>query len=261
MSKTKKKKEEELVDEPMTLSGHLRELKNRLIVILIVFAIGLAIGLSCSRQIVQLLMDMGADSGYQFVFIAPQELMMVYVQVGLVFGVVVAMPVIVYEAYQFALPALTRKESRSVRNALFFGFGMFIIGVLFAYFISLPFMLYFLISLNSGTAIEASISIQEFVSFVLTIFVIFGVVFELPVITSLLTMLGLLKPEYLVKARKIAIVLIFLLAAIITPPDIVSQTMVAFPMIGLYQVGIMLSQAIYKHRHISDEEESESENV
>ena len=96
--------------------------------------------------------------------------------------------------------------------------------------------------------VAASISIQSYVSFLLTVFVIFGLVFELPVVSVLLTGLGLVKAEWLVKGRKVMVVLIFVLAAIITPPDIVSQIMVAIPMLGLYELSIALSRMVGRAR-------------
>ena len=119
-------------------------------------------------------------------------------------------------------------------------------GVAFAYFISLPFMLRFLIQFTGEVDVSASISIQQYVGFLMTVFVIFGLVFELPVVSVLLTGLGIVKAEWLMKGRKVMIVIIFVLAAIITPPDIVSQIMVAIPMIGLYELSIALSKFVGK---------------
>ena len=112
--------------------------------------------------------------------------------------------------------------------------------MLFAYFINIPFMLRFLIQFSSGVSISASISIQEYISFLLTVFVIFGVIFELPVVSVLLTLLGILQAKWMVKGRRAMIVVIFFVAAVITPPDVVSQILVAVPMIALYELSIFL---------------------
>jgi sec-independent protein translocase protein TatC len=119
-----------------------------------------------------------------------------------------------------------------------------VIGVAFARYISLPFVLRFLIQFTGEVDVAASISIQQYVGFLLTIFVVFGLVFELPVVSVLLTGLGLIRAEWLKAGRKIMIVVIFVLAAIITPPDVVSQIMVAVPMILLYELSIALSSAV-----------------
>jgi sec-independent protein translocase protein TatC len=240
-------------DTPMPLSSHFRELRNRLIVCVLLFAAAFLVFLHFAGDVTNALTAMGQKYGYSFVFIAPQELIMVYFQIAMVGGVVVSLPAIVYELYAFAAPALEEKTKKPVALSLIFGFVMFAIGALFAYFVSIPFMLYFLISLRTGTMITASISIQSFVSFVLTVFLIFGAVFEMPVVSSLLARLGVLKPQLLVKARKISVVVIFIIAAIITPPDIISQITVAVPMVLLYEVSIWICRIIYKGKNLETE--------
>jgi sec-independent protein translocase protein TatC len=123
---------------------------------------------------------------------------------------------------------------------MIFGLICFCIGVYFAYRIMLPFMLHFLISLSTGSGVTASISVQNYMTFLMTLFLIFGIVFELPVVSVLLTQMGLLKVEWMKKGRRVVIVVIFVIAALITPPDIVSQIMVAIPMIALYELSIIL---------------------
>jgi sec-independent protein translocase protein TatC len=125
---------------------------------------------------------------------------------------------------------------------MIFGLICFAAGVAFAYFLIMPFMLNFLISFSFEVNVTDSISIGNYLNFLLTVFLIFGVVFELPVVSVILTRLGVIKAEWLVKARKVMIVVIFFIAAVITPPDVVSQIMVAVPMICLYEISIWLSR-------------------
>ena len=231
-------------DGSMSLSGHLRELRNRIVVCVVLLVVVFGVCLSFAPKIVTALTDMGQRYNYVYVYIAPQELFLVYMNVALVGAVAVCFPVLAYQIYAFCSPGLSAKERRYIVGSLLAGGGCFLIGVAFAYFISLPFMLRFLIQFTGEVDVSASISIQQYVSFLLTVFVIFGLVFELPVISVLLTGLGLVRAEWLQKGRKVMIVLIFVLAAIITPPDIVSQIMVAIPMIGLYEVSIFLSRVV-----------------
>lgn len=229
-------------DGSMALTGHLKELRNRLVVCIIVLLVGFCVCLGFASRIVTMLTDMGKAYQYIYIYIAPQELLMVYFSVALTGGIVLAFPFISYHVYAFCSPGLKRKEKFFVLGTLFFGTVFFCLGVLFAYFINIPFMLRFLIRFSSGVSISASISIREYVSFLLTVFLIFGVVFELPVLSALLTLLGLLRAEWMIKGRKGMIVVIFFAAAVITPPDVVSQVMVAVPMIGLYELSILLSR-------------------
>ena len=233
-------------DGSMSLSGHLRELRNRILVCVLLLLVVFALCLSFAPRIVTLLTDMGKRFDYVYVYIAPQELFLVYMNVALVGAVVVCFPVLAYQVYAFCSPGLSGKERTYISGALIAGALCFLLGVAFAYFISLPFMLRFLIQFTGEVDVSASISIQSYVSFLLTVFVIFGLVFELPVVTVLLTGLGIVNAQWLAKGRKVMIVIIFVLAAIITPPDIVSQIMVAVPMLALYELSIVLSRMVGK---------------
>lgn len=243
----KKRNKQAQVSDPegtMSLSGHLKELRNRIVVCVLLLLVAFAACLSVAPGIVTALTDMGDQYAYRYVYIAPQELLLVYMNAALVGAVVLCFPVLAYEAYAFCRPGLSRKAQFYTVGALIAGALFFAAGVAFAYYISLPFMLRFLIQFTHEVNVAASISIGEYVGFLLTVFVIFGLIFELPVISVLLTGLGVIKAEWLVKGRRIMIVLIFVLAAIITPPDVVSQIMVALPMLGLYELSILLSRII-----------------
>ena len=240
-------------DGSMSLSGHLRELRNRILVCVILLVVVFGVCLSFAPHIVTALTNMGQRYNYVYVYIAPQELFLVYMNVALVGAVVVCFPVLAYQIYAFCSPGLSGKERGYISGSLVAGGLCFLVGVAFAYFISLPFMLRFLIQFTGEVDVSASISIQQYVSFLLTVFVIFGLVFELPVVSVLLTGLGLVRAEWLVKGRKVMIVIIFVLAAIITPPDIVSQIMVAVPMLGLYEISIALSRVVGKAKKTAAE--------
>ena len=231
-------------DGSMSLSGHLRELRNRILVVVILLLAAFMACLSFSPNLITFLTDMGEKYNYVFVYIAPQELLLVYLNTALVGALVVCFPVVAYEVYAFCSPGLKKRERTFFIASLLAGTLFFVFGVAFARYISLPFVLRFLIQFTGEVDVSASISIQQYVGFLLTIFVVFGLVFELPVVSVLLTGLGLIRAEWLRKGRKIMIVIIFLMAAIITPPDVVSQVMVALPMILLYELSIALSSLV-----------------
>ena len=231
-------------DGSMTLSGHLRELRRRILVCVVLLLAVFGVCLAFAPRIVTLLTDMGTRYAYVYVYIAPQELLLVYLNVALVAALMLCFPVLAYEAYAFCSPGLKAKERRYTLGALFAGTLCFLLGAAFAYFISLPFMLRFLIQFTAEVDVSASISIDQYVSFLLTVFIIFGLVFELPVVSVLLTALGVIQPAWLVKGRRVMIVVIFFLAAVITPPDVVSQIMLALPLMALYELSILLSRAV-----------------
>ncbi len=242
MTREKKRPEEDQEPEgkEMSLSGHLRELRNRLLVCLLVLLVSVAAGLRYAPSIVQALLSMGENCGYDFVYIAPQELLMQYFSVALVMGLVVSFPVICYETWAFVSPGLKRNENRLFLFAMGFGLLCFCIGIIFAYKIMLPFMLDFFVTLGVGSSASAAISVENYMTFFTTIFLIFGIMFELPMLALLLTKVGLIKVSWMRKGRRVVIVAVFVISAIITPPDIVSQIMVALPMLVLYELSIML---------------------
>ena len=244
----------------MSISGHLKELRNRVLICVIVLLVGFCACLGIAPKLVTIFTDMGKPFDYEFVYLAPQELLMVQLSVALIGSFVVAFPLIAYHVYGFCSPGLRTKEKTVIILTMLAGTVFFLIGVIFAYYITVPFMLRFLIQFTGVVTVSASISIQEYVNFLLTVFIIFGLVFEMPVISSLLSMLGILRAEWLKKARKAAVVLIFVLAAIITPPDVVSQIMVAIPMIALYEVSIILCRLFSKRskkQNMEKEEQTE----
>ena len=248
----------------MTVSGHLRELRNRIAVILLVFIVSVVVFITIAPQLVMFFQEMGTRYGYEFVFIAPQELLMQQFRVAVIGALVVSSPVIIYELYAFARPGLTKSESGTLRISLLFGLLFFCAGLLFAYFIALPFMLNFLISLQYDQAlqesIKASISIASYLDFVLIMFIIFGCMFEMPLISVVLARFGLLTPKMMNKMRPYAIILIFVVAAIVTPPDVASQIMVALPMILLYLLSTLLCGIFYRKRKQKQEEDEEAKD-
>lgn len=251
----KRKTKEVQNEKSMALSGHLRELRNRLVVCIACLVVSFLIGLHYAPDIVKALTDIGKNYGYTYVYIAPQELLMQYFSVAMLVGVCITFPVLFYHIWSFIQPGLRRNENLLFLSAMFFGLICFAAGVLFAYKIMLPFMLYFLVGIGMGSDITAAISVQNYITFLLTIFMIFGIVFELPVLSVILTQMRLLRVEWMKKGRRVIIIVIFVVAAFITPPDIVSQIMIAIPMIGLYELSILICSFLMRFKKPDQEEE------
>ncbi|MBQ9618629.1 MAG: twin-arginine translocase subunit TatC [Oscillibacter sp.] len=224
----------------MGVTDHLRELRNRLLICIGALAVCVCVGLWFADRIVRLLLEIGEAYGYVFVYLSPQEMLLQYVSVSFVCAACVTLPLVLYEVWAFLRPGLKRNERVFYVLTMLSGLVCAVLGILFAAKALIPFMLRFLISLSQESGVKSSVSVQNYVSFLLTIFVIFAVIFELPVVTVLLTQLNLLKIEWLKRARKVMIVVIFFVAAVITPPDIVSQIMVAVPLLGLYELSILV---------------------
>lgn len=257
--KRKKKAEVMADDGNMTLTGHLKELRNRLIVCAVVFVVAVVVTLSYADRLIDLLTAMG-QGFYTFVSIAPQEKLMQYFRVSLLAAVVVTVPVALYQVYAFAKPGLKKSETFFLKLVILLGLALFVVGVMFAYKLMMPFMLQFLSTgIEGADYIQTTTSIESYVSLCLTMFIIFGCVFEMPLVTIILAKMGIANPQLMKKGRGIAIVLIFFVAAVVTPPDIVSQCMVAIPMVLLYFVSTFLSGIFYKPRSEEGEEADEED--
>lgn len=242
------KKKNGKVLKDMTLTGHLDELRKRMLICILALVMGMLLCLQASGRVTDWLIEWGVFYGYQFIFVSPQEMIIQYLKVALVGGIFCSFPVLIFEVFRFLYPALKDHEKRNLIATLIFGFFFFLIGLLFAHMVSLPFMLKFLIKVNTSKAVQAMITVENYLSFILTVYIVFGIVFEMPVILGLLTQIGLIKPGWLKRFRPYMFVVIFVIAAFITPPDIFSQIMVAIPMCGLYEISIFISMGIKKRK-------------
>ena len=186
---------------------------------------------------------------------------MQYFRVSLLAAVVVTVPVALYQMYAFAKPGLKKSETFFLKLVILLGLALFCVGVLFAYKLMMPFMLRFLSTgIEGADYIQTTTSIESYVNLCLTMFVIFGCVFEMPLVTIILSKMGIIYPDLLKKVRGVAIVCIFLVAAVVTPPDIVSQCMVALPMVLLYFISIFLSGIFYKPKSDAEDEDDDTED-
>ena len=230
----------------MTLTGHLSELRRRLFWCILVFAALSVVSFIFIQRFVDVAIGLSPD--FDFVYLSPSELVTSYMKLALVLGLVFSSPFILWQIWAFVSPGLTQEEGRSVRAAVTAGFVFFLIGAVFCFVVILPITLQFFYNFNGSKDITANISFGSYMSFILGMLVAFGAVFEMPVLSFLLARLGVLDPKLLVKGRKFAVLIIFTLAAIITPPDVVSQIMTAVPMIGLYELSIAVSRAARRRR-------------
>lgn len=259
IKKAVKKKDKNPIGK-MGLIEHLSELRKRIFVIVVIFLTAAAVGFNFSDDLAALLVDKAKVIGYEMIYISPGELFIQYMRIAIVGGFVFSSPVILFETWLFIKPALKKNEKTIVLLSLMAGLFCFVIGTLFAYFVVIPITLTFFMSVDKHGSVQATITIQNFLSFVLTTLITFGIVFEMPVLTILLTQIGVLKTEWLTKSRRVVIVSVFIIAAIITPPDVVSQILVAIPMLVLFEVSILLSKIIgksKKSREDDDEDEDE----
>ncbi|MCK4569815.1 MAG: twin-arginine translocase subunit TatC [Bacteroidales bacterium] len=171
-----------------------------------------------------------------------------HMYVSVMAGVIIAFPYILYEVWGFIKPALKPDEKKYSGGAVFVCSLLFLTGVLFSYFLIVPLTINFLGTYQVSEAVANNVSLSSYISTVVSVSLSVGIVFELPVFVFFFTRLGILTPAYLKKNRKYTLVILLIISAIITPPDIFSQVMVVIPLWGLYELSIMISSKVYKKR-------------
>jgi sec-independent protein translocase protein TatC len=177
-----------------------------------------------------------------------------HITVSMVAGLILAFPVILWEFWQFFRPALRPNEARYARGAVFAASMLFFVGVLFGFFMLAPLSIHFLSTYEISEDVVNQINVRSYIGTLTSICLATGLVFELPIITFFLTKIGLITPKFMRTYRKHAIVLIFIVAAIITPPDVFSQTLVAIPLLLLYEVSIIISARVMKQKEKDHED-------
>ncbi len=163
-------------------------------------------------------------------------------------GMIIAMPYIVWELWRFISPALSPKESSNSRGAVIIISLLFFIGVLFSYFVSVPWAINFLASYKISASVDNFITIDSYISSISMLILSGGLIFEMPLIVYFLSKVGIVTPVLMIKYRRYAIVVIFIIAAIITPPDVFSQCIMAIPLLLLYEISIIVSKRIFKKK-------------
>lgn len=234
----------------MPVLDHLDELRKRLTIVSVAHLLVMLLAFSQSGPILKKLMALNPQM--QLVFVEPSEIMNVYIQIAFIVAVSICMPLTIYHIWGFVAKGLYENEKRLVKIALGLGFVFFILGVIFAYFIVVPMSLQFFTRI-AIKEVEAMISVKSYVSFILTLLLAMGIVFNIPSFIYVATKLGIITPEKFKEYEKYLIVLIFIFAAIITPPDVVSQCLMAFPMVILLKLSGIICQKAYKNKEDNKE--------
>ena len=230
----------------MSFFDHLAELRTRILWSLGATAVGLVIALFFTERLMKYLVDHVLR--IKPVFTTPTEAFWTYMKVAMIAGLFIAMPVVLWQVWAFIAPGLHKHERKYAAPFVILGTLLFILGGAFALLVVVPFAVQFLVGFGQQQGLQPMISISSSVDFVLKFTLAFGLVFELPVIITLLSMIGVVTPQFLSKNRKYAILINFIIAAVLTPtPDVFNQTLMAGPLIILYEVGI-ISARIFGRR-------------
>ncbi len=180
---------------------------------------------------------------------------LIHIYVSIIGGAIVASPYVFWEIWSFLRPALSSKEKKYSWGAVFVCSFLFLAGVFFSYFVIVPLTVYFFGTYQISETVQNSIALDSYIKTVVSLTFAVGLVFELPVLIYFLTKVGVVSPTFLKKNRKIVLVLILILSAIITPPDVFSQILVGIPLFGLYEISIRVSSRIHK-KNLAEKETS-----
>jgi sec-independent protein translocase protein TatC len=241
--------------EKIPFTEHLEELRKRLIVCFIAVGMGFVLSYGFKEKLFQILtrpLIRVMQTGDKLIFTGLPEAFFTYLKVAFLSGIILAAPIIFYEFWMFVAPGLYDKEKRLMVPVVVLSTVFFVGGAFFGYFIVFPFGFKFFLGFASET-IRPLPSMREYLGFASKLLLAFGIVFELPLIITLLAKLGMVSVSFLKKNRKYAILLFFIGAAILTPPDVVTQIMMALPLILLYEISI-IGARIFGKKNFEEED-------
>ncbi|MBM4349019.1 MAG: twin-arginine translocase subunit TatC [Deltaproteobacteria bacterium] len=235
-------------EQKQPLTSHLKELRKRLILSFIAVVTGFIVCYAFSQDLFDILSKpllKMMPSGSSLIFTSVAEAFFTYMKVAFIAGIILTSPFVLFQVWAFVAPGLYRNEKRYVIPFVAAGSFFFVLGILFAYFVAIPVGFKFLLGYATDF-IKPMPSMKEYLSFSIKFLLAFGLVFEFPVVLVLLARIGVVDAKTMARHRKYAILLIFIFAAVMTPPDIISQLLMAIPLMGLYELSIILSRIFGK---------------
>jgi len=242
-------------EKKIPFTGHLEELRRRLIVCFIAVGIGFVLSYGFKEKLFQILtrpLISVMKTGDKLIFTGLPEAFFTYLKVAFLSGIILAAPIIFYEFWVFVAPGLYNKEKRLMVPIVFLSTLFFVGGSFFGYFIVFPYGFKFFLGFASEI-IQPLPSMREYLSFASKLLLAFGLVFELPLVITFLAKLGMVSVSFLKKNRKYALLLFFVGAAILTPPDVVTQVMMALPLMVLYEISIVGARIFGKKTSENDD--------
>lgn len=248
-------------EDKIPFTAHLEELRQRLIVCFIAVGIGFVLAYGFKEKLFQILtrpLISVMQAGDNMIFTGLPEAFFTYLKVAFLAGIMLAAPVIIYQFWMFVAPGLYHKEKRLLVPIVLLSSVFFIGGALFGYFIVFPFGFKFFLGFATD-AIRPLPSMKEYLAFAAKLLLAFGLVFELPLVVTFLAKMGLVSVDFLKKNRKYALLLFFVFAAILTPPDVVTQIMMAFPLMALYEISIIGARIFGKKQVVEEVVEEAAE--
>ena len=242
-------------EDKIPFTAHLEELRKRLITSFIAVGVGFGLCYGFKERLFQILTQpliSVMKDGETLIYTGLPEAFFTFLKVSFLGGLMIASPVIIYQFWMFVAPGLYAREKRLLLPIVFLSTIFFVGGSLFGYFIVFPYGFQFFLGFATET-IRPMPSMKEYLSFSAKLLLAFGLVFELPLVITFLARLGIVSVPFLKKNRKYALLLFFIGAAILTPPDVVTQIMMALPLMLLYEISIIGARIFGRKKEGSDE--------
>lgn len=254
---------EDIDDRELTFMEHLIELRGRLLKSSLAVLVVLVVLLPFARRLYSLLsapLTAHLPEGSSMIAIDVASPFLTPFKLALLLALIIAIPVVLYQLWAFVAPALYRHEKRLALPLLFSSVALFYLGCAFAYFVVFPLVFGFFTRV-APEGVTVMTDISKYLDFVMTLFLAFGLTFEVPIATIILVATGMVTIEQLVKARAYVVVGAFALGMLLTPPDVISQTLLALPMWLLFEVGIVMSRVLLPHRATRAATEDETDQA
>lgn len=247
-------------DKNLTIIEHIDEFRKRLIVIVVFFVVAVIGSFFLAKPLIQFLQFDGEVRNIALNAFNVIDPIAIYLKVIIFIAILIISPIIMYQFWAFISPGLLDRERRVTLSYIPFSFLLSLGGIAFAYFILLPYVMRFMMNLSDDLGIIQTIGINEYFGFLFQLTIPFAIVFQLPVVLLFLTRLGILNPATLVKVRKFAYFGLFVVAAFITPPDLMSHLFVTVPLFILYEISIIISRVGYR-KYLRSEQQRQIEEV
>ncbi|WP_337100961.1 twin-arginine translocase subunit TatC [Paenibacillus sp. YIM B09110] len=253
-SSSEQKSRRQLIGEEglMPLLGHLGELRKRIVYILIALTLGLVVGLLLAQRVYNFLMSQKPANTISLHTFSLWDGIGMYMKFAFVIALIIALPIIAYQLWAFVKPALHEHEQRSTLKYVPFALIMFLIGLAFSYFVVFPLAFNFTRSVSEHLNLEETYGIAQYFTFMFNILIPISLLFELPLVIMFLTAIRLLNPKRLRKMRRVAYFIMIFIGVTVTPPDFISDVLVAIPLILLYEVSVILSGFVYRKQQDKD---------
>ncbi|QHW32765.1 twin-arginine translocase subunit TatC [Paenibacillus rhizovicinus] len=234
-----------VVEETMTLIGHLTELRTRIWRILAVFIVSMGGGLYLSPKVLRYLKSVPPGSNMTWNVFSPWDGIRMYMTIAVVFSLTISLPYILYQLWGFVKQGLHPEERSAALRYVPYSVICFLTGLAFGYFVVFPMSFAFTSKITKSMQLVETYGVAQYFGFMCNIVIPLSIAFELPVVVMFLTKIGVLTPTVLRKMRRYAYLILVVVASLISPPELISHMMVFIPLVLLYEISVLLSSIVY----------------